>query len=70
MMRANLRVPVRTREVAGGELVAWPRQFRAVYSLINGVNTVERIERLTSLPENVIESILRQLEERDYIRRI
>lgn len=69
MMRSNQRVPVRTHEVTPGELATWPRQVRAVYSLINGVHTVERIERLTSLPENVVENILRQLEERNYIYR-
>lgn len=68
MMRADQRIPVRTHEVSPAELSTWPRQFRSVYSLINGIHTIERIERLTSLPGNAVESILRQLEERGYIR--
>lgn len=68
VMSARQRVPARTHEISPAELATWPRQFRSVYSLINGIHTVERIEQLTSLPANVIESILRQLEGRGYIR--
>ncbi|GAC1365435.1 MAG: hypothetical protein NVSMB44_26880 [Ktedonobacteraceae bacterium] len=59
---------MRTYEVSLTELANWPRQYRSVYSLINGTYTVERIERLTSLPENIVGNILRELEGRGYIR--
>lgn len=61
-------VPRRVRVLSAEYLALMPRQYRMIYALVNGSNSVERIIQLmTAVPPDTIEMILHELQARDII---
>lgn len=62
------RVPYRVRVVSAEYLTSMPRQYRMIYALINGINSVERIIQLMpALSPDTIKTILHELQSRGII---
>ncbi len=62
------RVPRRVGVMSAEYLASMPRQYRMIYALVNGMNSVERIIQLmTALPPDTIEMILHELQSHNII---
>jgi hypothetical protein len=64
---ASTRSPVPRRIVLVDQeqMISWPRRHRMVYVLIDGQKSIDRIAAMLSLPVNVVEDIIRDLQSID-----
>ena len=62
---ARSSVPRRTVLVEQRQMISWPRRHRMVYVLIDGKKSIDRIAEILSLPINVVEDIIRDLQSID-----
>ena len=61
-------VPRRVGVMSAEYLASMPRQYRMIYALVNGMNSIERIIQLmTALPPDTIEMILHELQSHNII---
>jgi hypothetical protein len=67
--KGDQRTPRRHRHISSDELAEMPRQYRTVYALVNGINSVEHIARLlSSMDRQSIITILQELTNRSLIQ--
>lgn len=55
-------VPQRVLRLNNSEINTWPRRYRQVYILIDGVRDVEKIAAMLSQPVQFVEEVLREMQ--------
>jgi hypothetical protein len=64
----STRIPHRTRFLSTEELATVPRDYRMIYALVNGINSIERITQLMpGMSSDRIEMFLHELQARGII---